>query len=322
MDTLKTWLYRLLLTGGIAFIGYTGFITVRAEAADVPRPKERAKATQQIERADDSKEPLPPVGLVTGNGIVEPADREVKLGALVAGLVAKVTVKEGEQLAAGAELAELVSDVERADLRARKADLEVAKGRAALSAATAARVARLSERGAAPAEELERVKYQAEIDAAAVLLAEARVAEGRAKVDRLTLRAPQAATVLRVLVREGEYYNPASGSLVTMADLSRIRVRMDIDERQVGQVQVGQAAFVTARAYGDRRFTGKVVELAYRMGRKTVRTDEPTERIDTTVREAVVELDDGRELVQGLRVTGFVAPGPATAAAATTGARR
>jgi HlyD family secretion protein len=37
---------------------------------------------------------------------------------------------------------------------------------------------------------------------------------------------------------------------------------------------------------------GKVVEVARRMGRKNVRTDDPTERIDTKILEVVLELDD------------------------------
>ncbi|MBK7861862.1 MAG: efflux RND transporter periplasmic adaptor subunit [Archangiaceae bacterium] len=308
MQTLETWLSRLSLVGLTLFIAYTVLITVRAEAADVPRPKERARATQVLTRPDDAREVMPAAGLITGNGIVEPLDREVKLGAQVPGVISRVVAREGDEVAAGAVLVELVQDAERADLRARKADLEVAQGRARLSAATGARVAKLSARGAATDEEYERVRYQAEIDAAAVLQAEARVAEARARLERLTVRAPGAGTVLRVMVREGEYFNPAAGALLTLADLSAIRVRLDIDERQVGQVAVGQPAYVTARAFGERRFEGRVVELAWRMGRKTVRTDEPTERIDTTVREAVVQLEAGSELVQGLRVVGYVLP--------------
>jgi len=42
------------------------------------------------------------------------------------------------------------------------------------------------------------------------------------------------------------------------------------------------------------------------MGRKNQRTDDPTERIDTKIREVVLELDDARELVPGLRATGYL----------------
>ena len=51
-----------------------------------------------------------------------------------------------------------------------------------------------------------------------------------------------------------------------------------------------------------------------RMGRKNVRTDDPTERLDTKILETVVELDDSQGLVPGLRVTGYIgAPEPPAA---------
>jgi HlyD family secretion protein len=37
-----------------------------------------------------------------------------------------------------------------------------------------------------------------------------------------------------------------------------------------------------------------------------VRTDEPTERVDTKVLETLIELADGRDLPLGLRVQAFI----------------
>ena len=70
---------------------------------------------------------------------------------------------------------------------------------------------------------------------------------------------------------------------------------------------VGQPGYVVVEAYGNRKFPGKVVDIAQRMGRKNQRTDDPTERIDTKIREVVLELEDATELVPGLRATGYLA---------------
>ena len=51
------------------------------------------------------------------------------------------------------------------------------------------------------------------------------------------------------------------------------------------------------------------------MGRKNVRTDDPTERMDTKILETVVQLDDAQGLVPGLRVTGYIGPTPNVATA-------
>ena len=56
------------------------------------------------------------------------------------------------------------------------------------------------------------------------------------------------------------------------------------------KVKVGAGAFVTVEAFPERRFPGKVVDIGRRMGRKNVRTDEPTERLDTKILEVVVRL--------------------------------
>jgi HlyD family secretion protein len=91
-----------------------------------------------------------------------------------------------------------------------------------------------------------------------------------------------------------------------MADRSRVRVRMDVDESDVAHLRAGQPAYVTADAFGDRRFAGTVVRVGQILGTKNVRTDEPTERVDTKVLETLIELNDGHELPLGLRVQAFI----------------
>jgi HlyD family secretion protein len=63
---------------------------------------------------------------------------------------------------------------------------------------------------------------------------------------------------------------------------------------------------VTANAFGDRRFPGRIVRVGRMLGKKNVRTDEPAERVDTKVLETLVELNDGHELPLGLRVQAFI----------------
>lgn len=108
-------------------------------------------------------------------------------------------------------------------------------------------------------------------------------------------------------VRPGELYSAqSSGALVVMGDTSKLRVRMDVDERDVARLKVGASAYVTADAFGERRFSGKVVEVGRRFGRKNVRTDDPIEKNDTKVLETVLELEGTPPLVPGQRVTSFV----------------
>jgi len=50
-----------------------------------------------------------------------------------------------------------------------------------------------------------------------------------------------------------------------------------------------------------------------------VRTDEPTEKVDTKILETLVELDAGLELPDGLRVDAYIVPENEALARAHTG---
>jgi len=97
-----------------------------------------------------------------------------------------------------------------------------------------------------------------------------------------------------------------SGRVFTVADTRRLRVRVDVDETNIARVTVGQRAWVTADAFADRRFEGTVVRVGSVVGRKNIRTDEPTEKVDTKVLETLIELGRDVRLPVGLRVDAFI----------------
>ena len=81
---------------------------------------------------------------------------------------------------------------------------------------------------------------------------------------------------------------------------------VDVDETAIGRGAVGQVAYVTADAFGARRFPAHVIRVGQVLGKKNVRTDEPTERVDQKILETLLDLDDGHELPIGLRVQAFI----------------
>jgi multidrug resistance efflux pump len=224
------------------------------------------------------------------------------------------------------------------DVQALVAEAGAAKARAESSAEVLARTERLSDSGAVTHDELDRARRQAEADDRTYKAADARRMGGvnggrredvvvaqaqlraamarrdlaKAQLDRMTIRAPIDGTILQVKYRVGEYYNPASPTgaavepLVVLGDLRAIRVRVDVDERDIARVRVGAGGYVTLSAFPGRRFPGKVVEIGARMGRKNVRTDDPVERLDVKILEVVLEVEQPDGLVPGIRVTGYL----------------
>ncbi len=217
-------------------------------------------------------------GLVAAPGRVEPVSEEIDIGAELAGRLADVLVDEGDAVTRGQALARLDSDDERARLASAEASLAVADA------------------------ELARAE-------ASVRLARARVQEANALLEKTVLRAPVDGIVLRRYKEAGESVAPESkdsARVFTVADTRRLRVRVDVDETDVARLALGQPAWVTADAYGDRRFEGTVVRVGSLLGRKNIRTDEPTERVDTRVLETLIELHADVRLPVGLRVDAFI----------------
>jgi len=147
---------------------------------------------------------------------------------------------------------------------------------------------------------------------AAVTTARAQLSEARAYLEKSYIRAPIKGVILRKLRHTGESVSTQFDSpVITMADDSTLRVRLDVDESDVSKLRVGQRAYVTAEAYGTHKFQGRVIRVGRILGKKNVRTDEPSEHVDTKILETLVELDVGQPLPLGLRVDAFVEIGEA-----------
>lgn len=141
---------------------------------------------------------------------------------------------------------------------------------------------------------------------AEVAQAEALVAEAQSALDKTFIRSPLTGKVLRRYRKTGESVTAGETAILSLGDFRSLRVRVDVDERDVARLQIGQTAWVRADAFGGRKFTGRVVKIGQALGRKNVRTDEPSERVDTKVLETLVELDPGQTLPVGLRVDAWL----------------
>jgi HlyD family secretion protein len=74
--------------------------------------------------------------------------------------------------------------------------------------------------------------------------------------------------ILRKLRHSGESISSQFDSpVISMADDSTLRVRLDVDESDVCKLHAGQRAYVTAEAYETRRFTGQVMRVGKILGK-------------------------------------------------------
>jgi HlyD family secretion protein len=150
-------------------------------------------------------------------------------------------------------------------------------------------------------------------------LARAKLDDAGAKYEKTRIKSPIDGTVLRKHHRSGESVSNSSTApdpILTIGDTKVLRVRVDVDETDVNKVRVGSKAYVTADAFGEKKFWGHVVRVGELLGPKNVRTDEPTEHVDRKILETLVELDPGAPLPMGLRVDAYIVSGNGEMAAA------
>lgn len=145
---------------------------------------------------------------------------------------------------------------------------------------------------------------------AQVASAQAQLELSRVNYENSFIRAPITGVVLKKYLKPGESiiaFDRSSAPVISMTDDSILRVRAEIDETDVNRIRLGQRAIITAGAYGGKEFKGTLTQIGNSMGKKNVRTDDPTEKVDTEVLETLLQLDAGEQIQIGLRVDVHVA---------------
>jgi HlyD family secretion protein len=166
----------------------------------------------------------------------------------------------------------------------------------------------LKMRRAAMAERLAVIETGAraeDIAAARAIVArlKAETAFAEAQLDKFVIRSPIAGVILRRQRNAGEAVtNIDPTPIAIVGDLSRLRVRAEVDETDIGHIALGQRVEVSADAFPDRKFGGTVARIARRFGAKEVQTGRPAEKTDMKVLQVMIDLDPDVKLPVGLRV--------------------
>jgi HlyD family secretion protein len=144
---------------------------------------------------------------------------------------------------------------------------------------------------------------------AALTAARAELSGAEAALERTRIRAPAAATVLHLTAKAGEAATPSpENTLLTVGDLTSLRVRAEFEERDMGKVRVGQSAIVRSDAFPGKDFEGKVVSLAQALAPSTIGQRGPRKPSDVDVLEVMIELSGQPPLLPGMRVDVFLKP--------------
>jgi membrane fusion protein (multidrug efflux system) len=180
--------------------------------------------------------------------------QSVTLTAAATQLVERVRFTDGQSVPKGAVLVEL---------RANEQTAAIAQAEARLIEAKRAydRYAELGRRGFASKASIDQYE-------AAYRSAQADVAAARAREADRVIRAPFAGVVGLSDVAPGALVNPGA-PIVTLDDLSAIRVDFQVPERYLGQLSEGQTILASVDAYPGETITGRIARLDTRVDERT-----------------------------------------------------
>jgi HlyD family secretion protein len=149
----------------------------------------------------------------------------------------------------------------------------------------------------------------------ALTAARADLSAADAALERTRIRAVTPGTALQVNAKAGETATPSSEQvLIVVGDLSSLRVRAEIEERDIGKLRVGQAAIMRSDAFPGKDFDGKIATLGQALGPSRIGQRGPRKPTDVDMLEIMIDLVGQPPLLPGMRVDVYLKP-DATASA-------
>lgn len=177
------------------------------------------------------------------------------------GMVAAVLVQPGQWVRAGQTLAVIDRSVQSQQSQQMAAQVEVARADAALAQNEYERSQSLVGRGFVSKADLDRKKAARDAANARVRVAQANLAEMRARMGRLDIRSPAAGLVLERSVEPGQVVSAGSGSLFRVARGGEFELKAQLSEADLLSLPIGVPATVT-QVGSTKTFAGNVWQVS------------------------------------------------------------
>ena len=91
----------------------------------------------------------------------------------------------------------------------------------------------------------------------------------KAMLANTIIRAPFLWRYCRKYKEEGEIISSLGTpeTILLIADVSKIKAKVEVDESDIGKLRIGQTAYVTTDTYPVERFYGKIAKIGMMVGR-------------------------------------------------------
>ncbi len=202
---------------------------------------------------------------VVADGVLKP-ETEVKLSSNNTTYITDIAVKEGDFVRKGDFLMSLDDRQQKAATTASKASVEAAKVNLNNAEIKRNRQEELYKKGLISDQEMENTNSSYASALSSFNNAEARYIQDEDALSKLRLIAPQDGTITFIDgevgdLAQGGMFNPSV--LLKLSDLSKMEVYVNVNENDIADIEINDAAIIEVDAYQDQKFKGVVKEVAY-----------------------------------------------------------
>jgi len=223
-------------------------------------------------------------------GRIEGAGPIVSLGAAGTGVIRELLVTEGDHVKAGQLLLRLNCDPLDQESRVAAAKLKLAEAQFIEAEKTFQRSTALQ--GTITRARIDETERDYRVTQAQVEQAREEANWVAARLNDCSIKAPTNGVVLSTLAMPGQFVSASAPTpLIKFVDDGTLRVRAEVDERDLNKICPRQAATVTADGFPGVSFPAHVLRINPGMGRRTVLSGDPAEKSDRDVREVILGLD-------------------------------
>lgn len=221
---------------------------------------------------------------IEASGVIE-AISSIEIKSKASGEVLFLGAEVGDLVEKGAMLAQIDQRTPNNILNQAKSDLEASKVRLENAQSQFDRGKELHANASISDKDFEDIEESFAQAKSALVRNEVSFENAKIALDDTIVRSPVRGTVISRPVEVGQVISSPTSAvgggtvLMTMADLSKVRVRALIDEIDVGKVSIGQIVSIKVAAYRDKEFFGVVKKV------------EPQARIEQNVTTFPVLID-------------------------------
>ena len=203
---------------------------------------------------------------IEASGVIE-AISSVEIKSKASGEVLYLGAEVGDFVEKGSMLGQIDQRTPKNILDQAKSDLEASKVRLANAKSQSERGEELHLKGSISDKDYEDIQENFAQAKSTLVRTEVTFENAKIALDDTVVRSPVRGTVISRPVEVGQVISSPTSAvgggtvLMTMADLSKVRVRALVDEIDVGKVSIGQKVSIKVSAYRDKEFIGIVSKI-------------------------------------------------------------